>query len=129
MPSVADTLLSQGTTALRSVHGEQLTRRPASELTPTEFGEVITDENGKGIPTGETSETFTCNWFDEFYLEPSPDGISIATLRPACEVSDSELSSIARNDVITRNGVDYYVNAIKPDGFGNNLLLLTKHVH
>lgn len=130
MPPVADALLSQGTVALRSVYGESLTRRAASDVVGTEHGEVITTEDGKAILGGNsTDETFTCNWFDEFYQEPSPDGITIAALRPACEVSDDELADPVRNDVITRNGVAYYVNVVKPDGFGNNLLLLTKHVH
>jgi len=130
MPTAAETILAQGTVALRAVHGEQLTRLAASDIVGTEYGEAITDENGKALLGGNaTAQSFTCNWFDEFYMEPSPDGITIGTLRPACEVSDDQLGTIARNDVITRNGIAYYVQVIKADGLGNNLLLLTKHVH
>ena len=129
MPTAADTLFLQGTAVLRSVHGETLTRRPASDVMGTEYGEAVSAETGKAILGGnQTDQSFTCNWFDEFYLEASADGISVAALRPACEVADSQLSNIKRNDVITRNGIAYYVQSIQPDGLGNNLLLLSKQV-
>lgn len=130
MPSVAETLITQGTAALRTVHGETLTRTPASDVVGTEYGEVVATEEGKAVLGGAVeAESFECNWFDEFYAEPSPDGVSVSALRPACEVSDDELSNPRRNDVITRNSVAYYVQSVQPDGHGNNLLLLSKNVH
>ena len=129
MSGLADTLLAQGTAAIRSVHGERLTRRAASDIIGTEYGEAVASEEGKAILAGNASdESFICNWFDEFYQEASPDGISIAITAPACEVSDDQLGNLKRNDVITRNGIAYYVQNIQPDGFGNNLLLLSKQV-
>lgn len=132
MPSAALTRLAAGSAVLRSLHGESLTRRAASDVMGTEHGEVVTSETGQAILGDNASdEPFTCNWFDEFYMEQSPDGITVAALRPACEVSDDELSDPKRNDIITRveTGVAYSVQAVKPDGFGNNLLLLSKHAH
>lgn len=130
MSSAAATLLATGTAALRVVHGEALTYRTRNDVIGTEWGEVLADEStGRPILAGNQNDvSFTCTWFDEFYTEPSPDGVTLGTTRPACEVAISQWASPKRNDVITRDGEYYVVQSVQPDGLGNNLLLLSKNV-
>lgn len=131
MPPASATLFAQGAAALRETHGETLTYRSRNDVIGTEWGEALaSEETGSPILAGnEDDVSFTCNWFDEFYSSPSPDGIGLATLRPACEVATSQLANPKRNDVIWRDGQAYVVQDVQPDGLGNNLLLLSKNVH
>lgn len=68
--------------------------------------------------------------FDEAYLEltPTDDGNVISTLSPVCGVQLSSLNGVMprQKDRLTRikNGKEYVVKDVQPDGQGHVLLFL-----
>lgn len=125
----AEATLDAGFDALIAFHGERLTWRSGSGVVTTEHGEAVTTEGGKALETGAGEEIEFVGIYDsEYELEGQGMGGS-ATTAIAVSVKSSTLPDAARNDIIERGGVTYYVQDVQPDGVGVTHLILSKHAH
>lgn len=134
MASAAEEMLDAGFDALIAFHGERMTWRSGSGILRAEHGEVITTETGAAIDLGDSTEPpaeeieFIGIFDDQFQLETIA-GTGFATTIIAVSVKTATLPDVERMDIITRQGVTYYVADIQPDGMGATRLILSKQAH
>ena len=125
--SLAAELLELGGTALVGVHGnadatgEDCTFEylPASDLVRSETQQVLTNESGKAVESGNTDAEEFNGIFVKDYELLSPEGIPLGETAPTVIVQKSAYpaSQPKRNDVIRVGDTTYYVNKIQPQGF------------
>ncbi len=127
--SAASAMLEVGRLALVGHHGESLSWIPASAVLLAETGEAIPNEGGKAILLDDTATTFT-GIFDDAYQVIDASTGAIASTGPAVlDVSPSDLPLAARGDVIIRDGTQYNVIDIRPDGLISLIFILSKHAN
>lgn len=136
MPSAAATLLAQGQSSLLEVHGETMTWRSREGVVMSNNGEVVTDEAGKALETGDGDEIEFTGTFDDAYEGILPNGAGIGTTEitvscalDALPVDDNGQTEVRRGDIIERAGVTHYVLRPEPDGMGGLALILSKQAH
>jgi hypothetical protein len=119
--------LSSGFDSLLAIHGEELSYLAAADIMTNERGEAITDEDQDAILLGnETAETVTGIFEEEF--ETFNQAAGVATTAPAAFLRTADVPDAARNDMIVRSGVRYYVQSVQRNTPGTTLLILSRDV-
>lgn len=127
--SVASTLLASGFAANLRVHGETLGYISPGQAVASEWGELITDEQGNALLGSETSVDVT-GIFDEAYVSVAGAGGELGNIEVAAIVKASDVDGVTRGAFITRGEDIYFVKQVGDAACdGSQVLLLSRQAH
>lgn len=85
-----------------------------------EFAEEVT-----WTPLTGTAQTIAVLW-DDPYRAANPVSGQVEDTAPQCLAPTANIGGMTQGDMITRQGTDYYVIEMQPDGSGITTVVLSK---
>lgn len=122
-------MLAAGFAVNLRIHGEALGYVSPGQALASEWGELLTDEQGKAIMASQDSVEVT-GIFDEAYVAVTGAGGEVGTIEVAAIVKAADVPDAARGAFITRGSDIYFVKQVGEVACdGSQVLLLSGQAH